>query len=1261
MQLMEAVEEAIILITSIVAVTLILTYASVSYSNYSRYLIAHEELANIVLEAYGITIGNSTLITLGNLGRVNAYLDGMYALTNNSGETVGLNSIIGYLTYTVLNRSEPIVINGRLLLEPGHALLMIIKGHYSGISVKVCPTQASNTCNWVTLRWIITKYSSNGTGEVQTSNGWESSVSIMITNDSLGIPWSISVNVNGPGGYTYQKSGSGDYAWVQYLTNSLQSINSSISLTNYLLKQGDSAVYEVNSNYYECGVKPTSYSNVKNGSITYIISCLISRQLGNWAVFLSGNGPQVTLSINDPTYIINQGWNSGVALKPMSIKLTITWNQCLNYPRAEYCPISLNGTTGWAMFTVGNSGWNVIFTTNSPTGSPTIVTGTFTYTLSWSGLSHFLYIILVSNYTNSPYIAHLNIVNNTYGAPWNITAQPWGNTLLSGSGNINNAILKLPGNPVNITVTPPIVYLSNYNLTCLFKPIQVEATNGSTITITVDCLKGSYALLKLIANDTAGLSFHWNWVNEYNYNSWGGNASKSGIYTGLLAVTKNTPVDLVVSSSGFTYINGTDDGEYLFGTPTMSELDWYANPGGVYTALVNIESSMIIVDVNAPSGTPWTVNWVYSSVSGSQSGSGSGSFNISDTSYPANITITGYPNYCTASPTNYTNVKPPATVTFTLNCLPSSWSIYVSVNNPDNAGFRISDNYGNSISGTYSVLVDDRLGIYSRSQSPVSITANITSIPSGYKSCIINPSQVQVNEPLSGSAYETFNITCIKPNQWSVTVNVVNDTLGAGWQITSSNNAYSGNSSESFTLTYPDSVTSVSLTASIINNPSGFTCSIKPSSTTVTPSTGSVTFTVDCVGRAWSVYVSVTNDSLNAGWVISDNYGHKVSGSSSGSNLLLSTYSSTINSVSLTASVSNPTGYTCSIKPSSTSISKPSSGVAYVSFTISCVSNTWGVKVSVVNDSLGASWQINTNPTATVNGVPGVSSLSDSGDSSATFTYPGSVTTALLSANITINPSGYNCSIKPNSTTVTSTTGSVTFTVNCISTSTHTQTHTHTTTTTGVCNLGAGAKGGGNAGFGNTLTATWTATVCSGWTWAGWGGPVTTSTSKTYAVTWTASASSTTTTITQVCKGLQCSYVPEIITYTVATPVPVTWIYNPPTWCNNPKMFLGGSLSWNSNATYTLEQPATFTCGSTGFVPVIFPWDWEPPTLPIWLWLRGGTNTIAPLEPIYIQAFNEYAEWFWSNACWVLDILVAMVLILPILAKPIIGRRRLGE
>ncbi|MGC9227588.1 hypothetical protein, partial [Caldivirga sp.] len=347
---MEAVEETIILIASIVAVTLILAYTTVSYSNYSRYLIAHEELANIVFEAYGFTIGNSTIITLGNLGRVNAYVESIYALTNSSGKKINLNSILEYLTYTTPNSSKPIIINNRLLLEPGHVIIIIINGHYSGISVKACPTQESNTCNWVTLRWIITEYETSNKSEAQALGGKEGSVTIVVTNDSLSIPWSISVNVNGPGGYSYQRSGSEDYTWVQYLTNSLQYINSSISLINYLLKLGNSLIYRINSNYYECIAEPNSYGNVRSGSIIFTINCITTNNLLNWAVFLNGQASG-SLTISDPTFTLNQGWNTGlINASSFNAQLTLTLRDCYyitGYWNTVYCPVSLNGTMGY--------------------------------------------------------------------------------------------------------------------------------------------------------------------------------------------------------------------------------------------------------------------------------------------------------------------------------------------------------------------------------------------------------------------------------------------------------------------------------------------------------------------------------------------------------------------------------------------------------------------------------------------------------------------------------------------------------------------------------------------------------------------------------------------------------------------------------------------------------------------------------------------------------------------------------------------------
>jgi hypothetical protein len=67
---------------------------------------------------------------------------------------------------------------------------------------------------------------------------------------------------------------------------------------------------------------------------------------------------------------------------------------------------------------------------------------------------------------------------------------------------------------------------------------------------------------------------------------------------------------------------------------------------------------------------------------------------------------------------------------------------------------------------------------------------------------------------------------------------------------------------------------------------------------------------------------------------------------------------------------------------------------------------------------------------------------------------------------------------------------------------------------------------------------------------------------------------------------------------------------------------------------------------------------WEPPELPIdWLLVRGGTNTLAPLGPLYLEAWNEYVSAWLSENGFALDLLLLMALILPILVRP--GLRRL--
>jgi hypothetical protein len=123
--------------------------------------------------------------------------------------------------------------------------------------------------------------------------------------------------------------------------------------------------------------------------------------------------------------------------------------------------------------------------------------------------------------------------------------------------------------------------------------------------------------------------------------------------------------------------------------------------------------------------------------------------------------------------------------------------------------------------------------------------------PSGY-TCTINPSGY--NNVVNGSTY-TFTVSCSNSgsnnpppggggNNYYVYVTVTNDTLGASWQISSSVNSISGSGDTSAKL--PIGGQTDTLTATITSNPSGYTCTISPSTEQVT-SGNSYTFTVSCV------------------------------------------------------------------------------------------------------------------------------------------------------------------------------------------------------------------------------------------------------------------------------------------------------------------------------------------------------------------------------------------------------------------------------
>ena len=107
----------------------------------------------------------------------------------------------------------------------------------------------------------------------------------------------------------------------------------------------------------------------------------------------------------------------------------------------------------------------------------------------------------------------------------------------------------------------------------------------------------------------------------------------------------------------------------------------------------------------------------------------------------------------------------------------------------------------------------------------------------------------------------------------------------------------------------------------------------------------------------------------------------------------------------------------------------------------------------------------------------------------------------------------------------------------------------------------------------------------------------------------------------------------------------------------------GGNINWNGAATaLTTTWWVTIDayCQPQGAQFAFFTrWEWEPPELPlIWL-LRGGTNTLAPLEPLYIKAWNEYVSaWLYENG-FMFDLLVLLALIMPILVRPATRRLRL--
>jgi hypothetical protein len=330
--------------------------------------------------------------------------------------------------------------------------------------------------------------------------------------------------------------------------------------------------------------------------------------------------------------------------------------------------------------------------------------------------------------------------------------------------------------------------------------------------------------------------------------------------------------------------------------------------------------SAITVTVNDQYNAGWQISWS-GAASGSQSGSSSDTFTVQPTSngavtFTASITSNPSGYQCTISPSS-TTAYPGQSVTFTVSCQPVAYYVYVTVTGDSyGAGWQISSSV-NSISGISNVN-NQQLQIGGQTDT---LTAQITSNPPGY-SCSITPTSEQVS---AGNSY-TFTVSC-QPIAYYVYVTVTGDNYGAEWVIASSISFISGANNVNNQQLQIGGQTDT-LWAGIISNPNGYACSISPSMEQVTAG-NTYTFTVSCQPDNNYIYVTVTNDTLGAEWLIASSVSW-IYGSNNTNNEQLQIGGSTDWVTAMI--VMNPPGYTCTITPTSEQVS---AGDSYT-FTVNC-------------------------------------------------------------------------------------------------------------------------------------------------------------------------------------------------------------------------------------------------------------------------------------------------------------------------------------
>ena len=168
---------------------------------------------------------------------------------------------------------------------------------------------------------------------------------------------------------------------------------------------------------------------------------------------------------------------------------------------------------------------------------------------------------------------------------------------------------------------------------------------------------------------------------------------------------------------------------------------------------------LIAVSVVDPYNAGWTVSWSYSGQSYSLSKSTSYTWFINPPYVPIQITFsasitqnpTGYA--CQVVPSSVTNTYNAGSVqAFNVTC--SIAPITVSVSDPYNAGWSIT--WNGAASGSQSGSSSTTFTIQPSTNGAVSLTASITSTPSGYSSCSISPQSTTANPGQT----VTFTVSC---------------------------------------------------------------------------------------------------------------------------------------------------------------------------------------------------------------------------------------------------------------------------------------------------------------------------------------------------------------------------------------------------------------------------------------------------------------------------------------------------------------------